>query len=295
MGLADIFGKVVGSEPVDVNPVAYHGTGADYGAQQQTGQTSIAQGQGNQQVAAQSYQGVLNGTAPSLAQMQMQQGQQQAAEQGMQMAASARGTGGQMAAQGQAAQAQAMGAQQANAQGAMLRAQEVTAARGGLAGIGAAQQGLGQGYALGSQGQQVQEQGLDLQAQQGTQKEQTAANVAAQHENSGLLGSVVGGAAAAFGLSDENVKEEIVEVDPSHAMRAVADLPISTWKYKPGVVDGQRRVGPMAQDFAKALKEVGIESKSDKTIDLLSANGLLTAAFKGLESRVAKVEKGKGK
>jgi hypothetical protein len=97
-----------------------------------------------------------------------------------------------------------MGAQQANAQSAMLRAQEQATARQGLAGVGAQQQGLGQQYGLGSQGQNIQEQHNLLEAHLGNQQTQLEANKAALAANSsglqGMLGAAGGIASGVAGL-----------------------------------------------------------------------------------------------
>lgn len=76
----------------------------------------------------QQYQDVIDGKAPSVAQLQMQAGLNQAAQQGLNQAASARG-GGALLAQQQAQQSAALGQQAAIGQGATLRAQETSAAR----------------------------------------------------------------------------------------------------------------------------------------------------------------------
>lgn len=82
-----------------------------------------------QQLAlAQQYQDVIDGKAPSVAQLQMQRGLDEATQQSLQMAASARG-GGALLAQQQAGQAGALARQQAIGDSSTLRAQETAAAR----------------------------------------------------------------------------------------------------------------------------------------------------------------------
>lgn len=87
-----------------------------------------------QQGLAQSYQGVLDGSAPSLAQQQQQQGLQQAMQGAEAQAASARGANFQ-SSQRAAMLGNSTAAQNNNAQAAMLRAQEVDNARSGLSGL----------------------------------------------------------------------------------------------------------------------------------------------------------------
>src|SRR5690348_13089030 len=49
--------------------------------------------------------------------------------------------------------------------------------------------------------------------------------------------------------SDRNVKEAVAEVDVHTILQGIADLPITTWKYK-NQDETIRHIGPMAQDFA---------------------------------------------
>ena len=120
--------------------------------------------------------------------------------QANQMAASARGgAGAGIMAQRQAMDQQAAGASNAAAQSSMLRAHEMEQARAGLAGVAAQQQGLGQQYGIARQGQDIQERGLELQAQQGTQQIQSSNDQAALKQNGGILGSTIGMVAGAAG------------------------------------------------------------------------------------------------
>ena len=92
----------------------------DYARQQEARAAQMALGQ--------QYQDVIDGKAPSLAEMQMRAGQDRAAQTAINMAASARGGGGMLAAQ-QAQQAGALGQQNVNRDAAMMRAQETAQAR----------------------------------------------------------------------------------------------------------------------------------------------------------------------
>ena len=196
MGLGDLMHYAMGSTTPTVQDANYDRAVSPeaLAAQQETAQRSIGQGQGNLGAAAAGYQGTMAGAAPSLAQMQMKQGQQAATQQAQGMAASARGTGNQLLAQQQAGQQQALASQQNNAQAGMLRAQEVQGATQGLAGIGAQQQNLGQQYGIGSQGQNMQEQQFATNTRvgvaQGNQKAQSEENRASGSMVSGLLGAI---------------------------------------------------------------------------------------------------------
>ena len=85
--------------------------------------------------------------------------------------------------------------------------------------------------------------------------------------------------AAAFS-SDEGVKTKPVAVDEDDILQKITEMPVSKWSYKneSGKPD---HVGPMAQDFKKAF---GL-GKSDKTINVVDAIGVLMAGMKALAKR----------
>jgi hypothetical protein len=103
--------------------------GRAYGALDQSWQARAQQGQ----LAAQLQQ-AANGQGPSLAAMQLQQGQQQAAQNALNVAATSRGGAGAGAALA-AQDANMRGAQAVNQQAAQARMQEQIQARGELAGV----------------------------------------------------------------------------------------------------------------------------------------------------------------
>ncbi|MGF1960438.1 MAG: tail fiber domain-containing protein [Aulosira sp. DedVER01a] len=78
-------------------------------------------------------------------------------------------------------------------------------------------------------------------------------------------------------LSDRNVKEEVAEVDVHAILQGIANLPITTWKYK-NQNETIRHIGPMAQDFA-ATFNIG---ESDRFIEAVDANGVALAAIQAL-------------
>jgi len=78
-------------------------------------------------------------------------------------------------------------------------------------------------------------------------------------------------------ISDRNLKEEVAEVDVHSILKGIADLSISTWKYK-DQDKTIRHIGPMAQDFAATFK-VG---QSDRTINVVDAHGVTLAAIQAL-------------
>ncbi|MBD2169010.1 tail fiber domain-containing protein [Calothrix membranacea FACHB-236] len=83
--------------------------------------------------------------------------------------------------------------------------------------------------------------------------------------------------------SDRNVKEAVVEADVHSILQGIANLPITSWQYKD---QGEkiRHIGPMAQDFAATFK-VG---ESDRTINVVDANGVALAAIQALYQVIQK-------
>jgi hypothetical protein len=81
------------------------------------------------------------------------------------------------------------------------------------------------------------------------------------------------------GVSDRNAKADIAEVDPQAVLAKVAELPISTWRFKQA---SERHMGPMAQDFAAAF---GLGT-DDKHIALNDLSGVALAAIKALHATV---------
>ena len=133
---------------------------ADYRKAPLTDWTQANQSRGLQQQAAQSYQDVLSGKAPSLAAMQQQQGINAAANNSIDLAASARGGNALLA--GQAAIRQnAVSAQQGINDASMLRASEQDKARGGLLTAGGQIRNGDQSQAEFGTQTQLQQQGLN--------------------------------------------------------------------------------------------------------------------------------------
>lgn len=139
---------------------------------------------GIQGEAAQSYRDVLAGKTPSLADLQMRQGLAQASTQAAQQAASTRGGGGAaLLANQEALRVGAANAAQASTQAAMLRAQEVAAARAGLL----------------QSGTQMRGQDNDMRGQSQGQTQMVAANEAQQRaQNDAMIRSLEQGRLAAL-------------------------------------------------------------------------------------------------
>ncbi|WP_338868071.1 tail fiber domain-containing protein [Myxococcus stipitatus] len=80
--------------------------------------------------------------------------------------------------------------------------------------------------------------------------------------------------------SDRNEKDDFRQVDGEALLSKVANLPISTWRFKAEHTD-VRHMGPVAQDF-RATFGLGSDNKS---IGLLDISGVNLAAIQALEVR----------
>lgn len=83
--------------------------------------------------------------------------------------------------------------------------------------------------------------------------------------------------------SDRNRKDNIVDLNYTEILQAVARMPIYEWQYK----DQERKhIGPMAQDFHSAF---GL-GDDDTTIATLDADGVALAAIKAQQAIIEKQE-----
>jgi hypothetical protein len=176
MGFGDITNNGLGATSANVNTVGYNPTTSDYDAQRKAALAQMGQGAGGLQQAQGLYSQAALGNTPSVAQLQLQGGQEDAARQAAQLAASARGTGGQLMAENSAQAQNAMGQQTANYQSAMLRANEMAQARQGLMQTAQAQNQLGAQYGIQSNAQNMGENEAALKAAMQTQQVQEHAD-----------------------------------------------------------------------------------------------------------------------
>lgn len=123
-----------------------------------------------------------------------------------------------------------------------------------------------------------QQQGSLLNTQYQNQLQSYQANQGALGAIGGALGSVAGALPLATMFSSKKMKEDFTEVD---SLGAVRKMPVKGWKYKDGVADGGKHVGPIAEDFQKATG-VG----DGKTIDMISAIGVTMGAVQQLADKV---------
>jgi hypothetical protein len=80
--------------------------------------------------------------------------------------------------------------------------------------------------------------------------------------------------------SDRALKADFTAVDAQAVLAKVAQLPIEEWSYR--AEDGQRHLGPVAQDFYAAFG-LGADDKHITTVD---EGGVALAAIKGLNAKV---------
>jgi hypothetical protein len=146
-----------------------------------------------------------------------------------------------------------------------------------------------------AQGGNIYQQGVQAPDVQGNiwnayNSQLNAYNQKQQNNNSmwSGIGSIVGSlGSAAIGLSDKRAKKNIRPADK--ILDRVEKIPIKSWQYKPGMVpgdNGERHVGPMAQDF-KGFFGLG----NGTSINTIDAAGVNMAATQQLARKVRNLEK----
>lgn len=264
-----------------------------------------------------------NGTAPSLAAMQLKQGQDAAIQNAAATAASQRGISPGMAARLQA-QGTAGLMQQNNAQSAQLRLQEQQAAQQALAGLSSTARGQDLGAASTNAGYEQQtalanqQAGLNkaqlvagmlgqgastAQAQNelGSQNYNTAQQINAdvakadaelkQKTQGGMLGALGGAAGAIF--SDERLKTNVDYEKAGDDLKGFLDaLNPARFDYKSETHGGKENYGFMAQDAEKSRvgKSMVVETPDGKAIDSKRALMAAIASVAHLNKRLTKVE-----
>ena len=128
--------------------------------------------------------------------------------------------------------------------------------------------------------------GAPLGAFQNQSNQQLQADIAnAQSGNAlmGGLGQLAGtlGGAMIF-KSSRAIKDRVGEAESDKAVDAVKRLPVDLWRYKG---DDKDHIGTYAEDF-REITGLG----DGRTIDVIDALGLLTAAVKGLIDRIEALE-----
>lgn len=125
--------------------------------------------------------------------------------------------------------------------------------------------------------------------QQGSLLNQQFQNqMASYNASQSAMGSMFGAIGSVAGLvSSKEAKTDKKKVRDGVSLGAVRELPIESWKYKPGIADGgdQTHIGTYAEDFTKATGQ-----GDGKTIDISSAIGITMGAIKDLDAKVSKLE-----
>lgn len=272
--------------------------------QEQAAMGRAAQGLGAQQNALGMYEQAALGQGPSVAELQMRQGGDQAIANAAAIAAQGR-SGNLGSMQRQAGQAGAALGIQTNQAAAQLRAGEQQAALAGYAGLGTQMQQAGAQEQLTYAGFGNQQQ---LAAQQlGTQYDLGRRELAMQQQQNNRqfgmgLGQLIAGGAAGAGqtaamfMSDERLKTGIAPGggEASEALAALGGG--ATFNYVPGAGPPGRRIGPMAQDMERtpAGASAVIDTPAGKAIDRDQALGLALAGASEQELRLRRIESALG-
>lgn len=100
------------------------------------------------------------------------------------------------------------------------------------------------------------------------------------YSNSGLTQGVymLGNTSGWTNISDQNLKENFVELDNEELLTKLRNLPVTRWNYK-GVDPSIQYIGPMAQDFHRAFKLGGTDSLG---INSISMDGVNMAGIRAL-------------
>lgn len=97
------------------------------------------------------------------------------------------------------------------------------------------------------------------------------------------------GLSAAAAFSDEEVKKEVDDFDPSQFLD---DLTSVKYRYKNPEMGQGKQVGVMAQDIEKEVPQMVHDTPEGKVVDYNKAGGPILASMASLHERLKKVEKG---
>lgn len=300
---------------------------SQYGTQFNNGMAQSGQSREQQMQGLGYLKQQINGTAPSVAQQQMQAGLSSARAQQASIAASARGGGANLAAAQQASANAAAGLSgQAVQQGGLLRAQETQAAMNAYGQqAGAMRTGDLQGAQMGQAGQQyysglgAQTQGQYESARGGVLSQQLNAGMAAENQNAAVragergqnyqqqqadraqsnntLGTILQTAGTVAGIaamaSDERVKTNVSSADHEldDAMGKMA--PINFDYTDPQRFGAGPQVGITAQQLEQSKAGRGLLAVAPDGTKMVKAPQAATLALAGiarLHERMSKLE-----
>lgn len=118
-----------------------------------------------------------------------------------------------------------------------------------------------------------------------TQYEQQMASWQAnQSAQTGLLGGL-GTLAGLFMPSSKDIKTDKEPLPEGAALGAIREMPIESWRYKPGAGDGGKHIGGYAEDFQRATGQ-----GDGKSIDVISAIGVTMGAIRDLDKKVDRMK-----
>jgi hypothetical protein len=108
--------------------------------------------------------------------------------------------------------------------------------------------------------------------------------------SAGFGGGVTAAGLGALAFSSRELKTDKAPVDEDKALEAVAELPVESWRYKPGLGLGdERHVGTYAEDFHE-----GLGLGDGVRLNLIDTTGVTFAAIKSLDKKVKRLESGLG-
>lgn len=263
------------------------------------GGQAAAFGRGGMADAMGMYGDAAAGKGTSVAQAQLAQSGQQTIADQQAMAAQARG--GNLGSQARQAGAAGAAAQMGTAQNmATLRAQEIDAARAGLAGTsaqyaqgGLAQQGMGLGLQGQAAGQQLASETQWGLGQRGLDLEQLQGN---RGFGLGMMQGITGAAGTGAGiamLSDMRAKEDVVASGGAATEAARAANPIN-FEYREGMGPPGPRTGVSANSLATTPAGAAVVTPDPNsgmlTVDPAQLSGLSMAATSENTHRVDSVQ-----
>ena len=103
------------------------------------------------------------------------------------------------------------------------------------------------------------------------------------------LGALAGGAAKLWAVSSKKLKTDKKPVDGKKVTEGLQRIPVDAWKYKKGVADGGKHVGPYAEDVQREFGDKA--APGGKKIDLVSMNGIALAVGKSNADRLERIER----
>lgn len=93
-----------------------------------------------------------------------------------------------------------------------------------------------------------------------------------------------------MGFSSEELKTDKKPIDGEAVLVGIEKIPVEKWKYKDGVADEGRHIGPYAEDVNKQFGDKA--APGGVGLDMMTMNGLNMAAIQELAKKVRKIEGG---